>query len=73
MIRMNPSSANLVYNDLDICNGFTDSFINDLDIHQMYLDVSDHLDSKMKLWPKVGQITSTMNFSLHYEFSVILV
>jgi hypothetical protein len=70
---MNLSSANPVHNDPDICNGSTDSSINDLDIHRMHPDVSDHPDSKIKLWLKVGQVASTMNFGLHYEFNVTLV
>jgi hypothetical protein len=70
---MNPSSANLVHNDPDIRNRFTDSSINDPDIRQMHPDVSDHPDSEIKLWLKVGQVASTMNFGLHYEFSVTLV
>jgi hypothetical protein len=56
---MNPSSANPVHNDPDI--------------RRMHPDVSDHLDSEIKLWPKVGQVASTMNFGPHYEFSVTLV
>jgi hypothetical protein len=56
MIRMNLSSANPVHNDLDIRNRSADSSINDLDIHQMHPDVSDHPDSETKLWPNVGQV-----------------
>jgi hypothetical protein len=70
---MNLLSANPVHNDSDIRNGFADSSINDPDIRWMHLDVSDHPDSEIKLWPKVGQVASTMNFGPHYEFSVILV
>jgi hypothetical protein len=70
---MNPSSTNLVHNDPDIRNRSADSSINDPDIRQMHPDVSDHPDSEIKLWPKVGQVASTMNFGPHYEFSVTLV
>jgi hypothetical protein len=66
MIQMNLSSTNPVYNDPDICNRSADSFINDP-------DVSDHLNFKIKLWPKIGQVASIMNFGPHYEFSVTLV
>jgi hypothetical protein len=56
MIQMNLSSTNLIHNDLNICNRFADLSINNLDIHQMHLDVLDHLDSETKLWPNISQI-----------------
>jgi hypothetical protein len=67
------SSTNLVHNDPDIRNESADSSINDPDIYWMHPDVLDHSDFEIKLWLKVGQVASTMNFGLHYEFSITLV
>jgi hypothetical protein len=59
---MKLSSANLVHNDLDICNGSADLSINDLDNRQMHPNVLDYLDFETKLWSNVGQVGQ------HYEF-----